>query len=24
LADYPFPKFINGWLQDPTPAQTLF
>jgi A/G-specific adenine glycosylase len=24
LADYPFPKFINEWLQDPTPAQTLF
>jgi A/G-specific adenine glycosylase len=24
LADYPFPKFINAWLQDPTPAQTLF
>ena len=24
LADYPFPKFINGWLQDPTPAQSLF
>ena len=24
MADYPFPKFINGWLQDPTPAQTLF
>lgn len=24
LTDYPFPKFINGWLQDPTPAQTLF
>lgn len=24
LADYPFPKFINGWLRDPTPAQSLF
>jgi A/G-specific adenine glycosylase len=24
LADYPFPKFINGWLKDPTPAQSLF
>ena len=24
LADHPFPKFINGWLQDRTPAQSLF
>ncbi|MBS1604181.1 MAG: A/G-specific adenine glycosylase [Bacteroidetes bacterium] len=24
LTDYPFPKFINAWLQDPTPAQSLF
>jgi A/G-specific adenine glycosylase len=24
LAEYPFPKFINAWLRDPTPAQTLF
>ncbi len=24
LSDYPFPKFINAWLQDPTPAQSLF
>jgi A/G-specific adenine glycosylase len=24
LAEYPFPKFINAWLSDPTPAQTLF
>ncbi|HLI92602.1 MAG TPA: NUDIX domain-containing protein, partial [Puia sp.] len=24
LAEYPFPKFINGWLRDPAPAQTLF
>jgi A/G-specific adenine glycosylase len=23
LPDYPFPKFINAWLQDPTPAQSL-
>jgi A/G-specific adenine glycosylase len=24
LAAYAFPKFINAWLQDPTPAQSLF
>jgi A/G-specific adenine glycosylase len=24
LTDYPFPKFINAWLQDPSPAQSLF
>ncbi len=24
LKEYPFPKFINSWLQDPSPAQTLF
>jgi len=24
LTEYAFPKFINAWLQDPTPAQTLF
>jgi A/G-specific adenine glycosylase len=24
LAAYAFPKFINGWLSDPSPAQTLF
>ncbi len=24
LADYPFPKFINAWLLDPSPAQSLF
>jgi len=24
LSEYPFPKFINAWLQDPTPAQSLF
>ncbi len=24
LADYAFPKFINAWLSDPSPAQTLF
>lgn len=24
LKDYAFPKFINAWLQDPTPAQSLF
>jgi len=24
LAEYPFPKFINAWLRDPPPAQTLF
>ncbi|HEV3414880.1 MAG TPA: A/G-specific adenine glycosylase [Puia sp.] len=24
LADYAFPKFINTWLSDPSPAQTLF
>jgi A/G-specific adenine glycosylase len=24
LTDYAFPKFINSWLSDPTPAQTLF
>ena len=23
LPDYPFPKFINAWLQDPSPAQSL-
>jgi A/G-specific adenine glycosylase len=24
LAEYAFPKFINAWLSDPTPAQSLF
>jgi hypothetical protein len=24
LKEYAFPKFINAWLQDPTPAQSLF
>jgi len=24
LAHYAFPKFINAWLSDPSPAQTLF
>lgn len=24
LAEYPFPKFINAWLLDPSPAQSLF
>jgi len=24
LTDYPFPKFINAWLLDPSPAQSLF
>ncbi|MBS1662682.1 MAG: A/G-specific adenine glycosylase, partial [Bacteroidetes bacterium] len=24
LSDYPFPKFINAWLLDPSPAQSLF
>jgi len=24
LNEYPFPKFINAWLLDPTPAQSLF
>lgn len=24
LTDYPFPKYINAWLSDPTPAQCLF
>jgi A/G-specific adenine glycosylase len=24
LSEYPFPKFINVWLFDPTPAQSLF
>jgi A/G-specific adenine glycosylase len=24
LAEYAFPKFINAWLLDPTPAQSLF
>jgi A/G-specific adenine glycosylase len=24
LSEYPFPKFINAWLFDPTPAQSLF
>jgi A/G-specific adenine glycosylase len=24
LSEYPFPKFINAWLLDPTPAQSLF
>ncbi|HXB34015.1 MAG TPA: A/G-specific adenine glycosylase [Puia sp.] len=24
LAAYAFPKFINGWLSDPSPAQSLF
>lgn len=24
LDEYPFPKFINAWLKDPTPAQSLF
>jgi len=24
LTAYAFPKFINAWLQDPTPAQSLF
>jgi A/G-specific adenine glycosylase len=24
LGEYAFPKFINAWLQDPTPAQSLF
>lgn len=24
LADHAFPKFINAWLHDPTPAQSLF
>jgi A/G-specific adenine glycosylase len=24
LKAYAFPKFINGWLSDPSPAQTLF
>jgi A/G-specific adenine glycosylase len=24
LTTYAFPKFINGWLSDPSPAQTLF
>ena len=24
LADYAFPKLINAWLSDPTPAQSLF
>jgi len=24
LNEYPFPKFINAWLKDPTPAQSLF
>ena len=24
LAEYAFPGFINGWLQDPTPIQSLF
>jgi A/G-specific adenine glycosylase len=24
LSEYAFPKFINAWLQDPTPVQSLF
>lgn len=24
LQEYPFPKFINAWLLDPTPVQSLF
>ena len=24
LTEYPFPKFINAWLLDPSPAQSLF
>ena len=24
LTEYAFPKFINAWLLDPTPAQSLF
>ena len=24
LGEYAFPRFINGWLQDPTPVQSLF
>jgi A/G-specific adenine glycosylase len=24
LSEYAFPKFINAWLLDPTPAQSLF
>jgi hypothetical protein len=24
LKEYAFPKFINAWLKDPTPAQSLF
>lgn len=24
MKEYPFPKFINAWLEDPTPIQSLF